>query len=216
MEDLEVRRIIDRAPVGWNDVTVEIFQEMVSREEFENWLDSFQHYASILCNIDPDDLMEWSIDDARELYAKISWCINMPNMMPEPIVIIDDVIFNNIKDYGREIKLGQWADLETYCKDGEAVKNMHKMLAVLYKSEDGKLNVPQKAEIFKKARITDVYGTLVFFSIIANKYTPRCQAYFPTHSMEPTMMMKSQMKKLKQEQTEKLTNNTKVIGDGMN
>lgn len=180
-DDAAARRAaIERCPSGWGEVTVGTFQELSAVPPGDDWTDRFVGTAAVLCDADPAWLEEWPLEDARELFSRMSWAY-----MPAPQAYVTSFSIDGrtfrFDDRLRGITLGQWADIEGYCEDGRAVENLHLIAAILY-AEDG---VPysvdavmERAALFReRATVADVYGSLLFFSLIAIEYTSSTMGY---------------------------------------
>jgi hypothetical protein len=168
-------------PDGWHEVTVSQFQEIaeLSEDEYRD-----NTVISILANVDGIDNI--TVDSRLNCLNAISWAFTPPDEKTyKRQVTIKQTDFY-LRNY-RDLKIGERIDLREYSKN--AIKNLHKICAILYKPE---IEVKNGDVIFQDAMISDVYGSLVFFWNIANR-----------SSETITYFLIQEMKALKEKQKKK-------------
>lgn len=194
-------------PDGWHEVTIEQFQEVASltSEDVEKTIDTI----SIFLNEDPELIKKIDLDTLNKLISLLEWSNKLPDdAIYKPILDIDGEQYGLISKL-EKLTIGEWFDLEHYVKDN-AIQNIHFIMAILYRPLITAFNdrdriiddydadlMPMRAELFKsKLKITDVYGTLVFFSLIEQEYMKIMLHYLKEEqvTMEMEMILEKQMK----------------------
>lgn len=170
-------------PKSWKEVSLETYIELVSlNSEGMSAIDLFIDQLAILTNTDPEDLNKLPLPQVSEILTSLNWLNQLPQETKENIVIIEGKEYGFIQSLNK-LTLGEWVDLETYI-DEDATKNIHKILAILYrpiisKEDENKYiietynseTLEDRAELFKKEMMLgDVYGVFVFFSHIELEY----------------------------------------------
>lgn len=120
-------------PQDWNAVTIEMyrkFQELkgkkLSKDEFN------LECICIMCNIDRGVMDRMSYNDINKIAKELTVLLKEE---PSTEELQKKVEWNGIK-YGfvpnlSEITLGEYVDIESYCKDAQ--KNLHKIMSILYR-----------------------------------------------------------------------------------
>lgn len=163
-------------PDGWHEVNVRTFQELSNLDEL-NGLHKIVELVSILSNQDPEDIKKISSEDFESVLSLIQWTSTVPKDEYKTDIKIDGLDYYLVKL--NNLSLGEWMDLDTWCD--EAVSNMHKIFALLYRplgEEYDSEKMEIRAELFlDKLMINDVYGTLLFFLNIGNQYLTFIKEY---------------------------------------
>jgi len=157
---------------SWNDVTLDKWVKLISKKH-NNKSEEAIHTINILSDIPKKLVEELGITDVANILQRIAKLQENTNSELNKIIKINDV------EYGfhpnlEEITIGEYADIETYLKDG-IESNLPKLMAVLYRpiiEKDGssysieaygKSDLRMRAEKFKKMKAKDVNNALVFF-----------------------------------------------------
>ena len=186
-------------PDSWSEVNISQFQELsVTDDIFEK--------IAILTDEDPEELKLMDVASFGRLTAALSWVHILPNEDARKDVIVIDEIEYGFIDKLSSLSLGEWIDIENYLKD--PIKNLHKLMAMFYRPllttlKDGTritedYDVTQASNnantFLTKMNVSDCYGSLVFFSLIANDCLKTIQAYFQVE------ILKNQLKKMSQKE----------------
>ena len=168
---LKTYKIVD----SWKDVTLEKWQQLVLGKKKSKTQEA-KETIKALSTLPIKLVEEMSLSDVAAIFEKLS------NLQIEgklkKVFEIDEVEYGFLPDLD-EITLGEWADIEHYIKDG-IDKNMHKIMAVLFRpvtSKEGKMYSVQaykdgreRAEKFrKKMNAEQVQQSLVFFWSLGNE-----------------------------------------------
>ena len=186
-------------PDSWSEVNISQFQELSVTE------DIFEKIA-ILTDEDPEELKLMDVASFGRLTAALAWVHILPNEDARKDVIVIDGIEYGFIDKLSSLSLGEWIDIENYLKD--PIKNLHKLMAMFYRPllttlKDGTritedYDVTQASNnantFLTKMNVSDCYGSLVFFSLIANDCLKTIQAYFQVE------ILKNQLKKMSQKE----------------
>ena len=156
---------------SWSEVTLEKWLELGRLENGDKSEEALETVAA-LSDIPKKLIKELKIQDIAVIMERLSDLQNRQDSSLKNIIEVDG------KEYGfhpklSDISLGEFADIETYVKNG-IENNLPEVMAVLYRpiverkndryiieSYDG--NVEVRAEIFKKMKAEQVQGALVFF-----------------------------------------------------
>jgi hypothetical protein len=184
-------------PDSWSEVNISQFQELSVTE------DIFEKIA-ILTDEDPEELKLMDVASFGRLTAALSWVHILPNEDARKDVIVIDEIEYGFIDKLSSLSLGEWIDIENYLKD--PIKNLHKLMAMFYRpllttlkdgtriTEDYDITqASNNANTFlTKMNVSDCYGSLVFFSLIANDCLKTIQAYFQVEILKNQLMKMNQ------------------------
>jgi len=158
-------------PQGWHEVTIEQLQELQTLKKEDDDYDV--QLISILCDLDPDLVSRLTVSTYSTILLNLTWINKLPGEANyKPIITV------NGNEYGL-VKLssltnGEWYSLEEWLN--EPSENIHKILALLYRPlitainddyrivEDyNSIDAEQRAEVFKKCNVDEMYGAFVFF-----------------------------------------------------
>ena len=157
---------------SWDDVTLDKWVKLISRREKTKTQDALDT-ISVLSDIPKKVINELAIGDVAILLKKIADLQAKEDTKLKRIIKVDGI------EYGfhpnlEEITLGEYADIETYLKNG-LEDNLTKLIAVLYRpitEKDGKeysieaygiSDSRMRAKKFAKMKARDVNSSLVFF-----------------------------------------------------
>ena len=115
---------------SWEDVTLDKWIKIISTKEKTNSEEAIE-LIKILSDIPTKVIKELSINDVSIIMNKIAELQKEEHTKLKTIIKVNDI------EYGfhpnlEEITLGEYADLETYLKDG-IENNITKIMAVLYR-----------------------------------------------------------------------------------
>ena len=188
---------------SWNDVTLDKWIRLISKKERTNTEETLET-ISVLSDIPKKIIKELSINDVAAIMTKLAKLQEQANNKLKKIIKLDGV------EYGfhpnlEEITLGEYADIETYMKNG-LEDNLTKLMAVLYRpitEKDGKnysieayglSDSRMRAEKFKNMKAENVNSSLVFFWTFVKELS----IILPQYLMEQSKMIlnKIQVKNL--------------------
>jgi len=171
---------------SWEDVTLDKWVKIISTKEKTNSEEALE-LIKILSDIPTKVIKELSINDVSIIMNKIAELQKEEHTALKTIITVNDVEYGfhpNLED----ITLGEYADLETYLKDG-IENNITKIMAVLYrpiteKEGDnysieayGTSDLRMRAEKLKKMKAIDVNNSLVFFWTFVKELLKTLQQY---------------------------------------
>tara|TARA_R100001594_G_scaffold19977_1_gene38847 strand:- start:549 stop:1175 length:627 start_codon:yes stop_codon:yes gene_type:complete len=168
---LKTYKIVD----SWKDVTLEKWQQLVLGKKKSKTQEA-KETIKALSTLPIKLVEEMSLSDVAAIFERLSK-LQIEGKLKK-VFEIDSVEYGFLPDLD-EITLGEWADIEHYIKDG-IDKNMHKIMAVLFRpvtSKEGKMYSVQaykdgreRAEKFrKKMNAEQVQQSLVFFWSLGNE-----------------------------------------------
>jgi len=179
---------------SWNDVTLDKWVKLISRRDKTKTQDALDT-ISVLSDIPKKLINELAIGDVAILLKRIAELQAKEDTKLKKIIKVDGI------EYGfhpnlEEISLGEYADIETYLKNG-VENNLTKLMAVLYRpiteidGKDysieayGKSNTRMRAKKFEKMKARDVNSSLVFFWTFVKELS----TILPSYLMEQNLMM---------------------------
>ena len=179
---------------SWNDVTLDKWVKLISKKEKTKSQEALDT-ISILSDIPKKVINELSVEDIAVILKRIAYLQEKDNSKLKKIFKLNDI------EYGfhpnlEEITLGEYADIETYLKNG-IENNLTKLMAVLYRPVTerdgdnysieayGTSNSRMRAEKFKKMKAADVNSSLVFFWTFVKELS----TILPSYLMEQNLMM---------------------------
>ena len=168
---LKTYKVVD----SWKDVTLEKWQQLVLGKKKSKTQEA-KETIKALSTLPIKLVEEMSLSDVAAIFERLSK-LQIEGKLKK-VFEIDSVEYGFLPDLD-EITLGEWADIEHYIKDG-IDKNMHKIMAVLFRpitSKEGKMYSIQaykdgreRAEKFrKKMNAEQVQQSLVFFWSLGNE-----------------------------------------------
>jgi hypothetical protein len=156
---------------SWSDVTLEKFMQL-NFDESTSKTKEAEDTLAILSDLPRNIIKELSLKDVSNLFERLSNLQKEHNELLYMTVTIDGVDYGMHPDLS-EITLGEYADLETFIKDG-LQKNLPNIMAILFRpitaekngvytieAYDG--NIKMRAEEMKKMNAEQVQNALVFF-----------------------------------------------------
>ena len=188
---------------SWNDVTLDKWVKLISKKEKTKSQEALDT-ISILSDIPKKVINELSVEDIAVILKRIAYLQEKDNSKLKKIFKLNDI------EYGfhpnlEEITLGEYADIETYLKNG-IENNLTKLMAVLYRpvierdgdnysiEAYGTSNSRMRAEKFKKMKASDVNNALVFFWILGKELLIALQQFLMEQNQE--ILNKVQMSSL--------------------
>lgn len=178
-----------KLPDSWNEVTLGTYQEIASIETTDNtqkWIE----IISILSNADPEKVKHMDVTAFTKAVNHLGWILALPDdkMFKEELTI--NGVSYKFKERLESLTIGEWIDLESYIE--ETNHNLHKTFAVLY--SDGSDSFEKRVQLFKdNIMIGDVYGALVFFSLIGKESIMTIKDYLHSE-MEEMKTLEEQTK----------------------
>lgn len=165
-----------KVPDSWDEVTVGQYQEIKQT-------DSDLEIVSILLDEDPEIIKKFDAHSMERILNCLGWIKSMPQEnIYKAFIEVDGVEYRLVEDLSK-FSLGEWIDMDEYLKDFTG--NLHYILAMLYRNEPYDTEVYKKnGELFaEKVMIGDIYGSFVFFSIVATKCMLTTRVYLMTQAL---------------------------------
>ena len=179
---------------SWSDVTLEKWLKLISIKTKSKSKEAKKTIAA-LSDIPEKLIDELSIQDVALLLDKLAVMQNSKDTVLKKIITVEGV------EYGfhpslDSITLGEYADIETFIKNG-IENNLANIMAVLYrpvKEKKNKIytieaydgNIEIRAEVFKKMAAEQVESALVFFWLLGKELS----VILPSFLMERLTMIK--------------------------
>jgi hypothetical protein len=189
---------------SWSDVTLEKWISLIDLEAGSKTKEAEETIAT-LSDIPRKLIKELSIRDVAIIMKKLSELQNRQDTVLTKVIEIDGIEYGmhpNLDD----ITLGEYADIETFIKDG-LEKNMPELMSVLFRpiierknevytiaAYDGDITI--RAETMKKMSAEQVQSTLFFFYNFVIGFS----------KIMPSFLIEQTQEKVKQLQTETLQN----------
>jgi hypothetical protein len=172
-----------KVPDSWDEINI------ISLQEIHNAINIYEKIA-IIIDQDPSDIRKYDTESFNRINAALSWIHDMPKEDDYKKVIVVDEMEYGLMDKFSDLLLGEWMDIEEYCKD--PINNIHKLMALFYRPllttlkdgtrilEDYNLKeAHERAELFRNnMKVSECYGALVFFSLIGSESLKTIQDYF--------------------------------------
>lgn len=168
-------------PSSWEEVTVSQFQEIIT---LHSDIDKTNTIIGILTNEDDEVIKRMTLESRKKIIETLSWTNKMPDDKFYKTEIDIDGTFYYLRDLN-ELSFEEWLELTSYCKNYQV--NLHKIFSVLYQCE-GKQPSNKHSLFENKVMIGDIYGVLVFFSIIANKSITSIKSCIKEEVLKTAMM----------------------------
>ena len=169
----------------WSDVSLEKWVKLINFHTGSKSSEALNTIAE-LSNI-PDKLIkELALRDVVAIMSQIAKLQAKQNSSLASVVEIDEIRYGFHPDLD-SITLGEYADIETFIKDG-VEKNMPEVMAILYRpikeekndvytidAYDGNIRI--RAEQMKKMSAEQVQSALLFFYNFGNVFLVSMQLY---------------------------------------
>ena len=181
---------------SWEDVTLEKWLKLIDFETGTKTEEATETIAA-LSNIPKQLVKELALSDVAVVMSRISELQQEQDTKLKRIIEIDGIEYGFHPDLD-SITLGEYADLETFIKNG-IEKNLPEIMAVLYRpikekkndiyiinSYDGDIRL--RTEEMKKMSAQQVQSALVFFYTLGKELSE----ILPLYLMEQLKEMKTQ------------------------
>ena len=181
---------------SWEDVTLEKWLKLIEFQEGSKTKEAEETIA-MLSDIPKKLIKELDLKNVALIMSKLAELQHKQNSSLKKIIEIDGVEYGFMPDLD-SISLGQYADLETFIKNG-IEKNLPEIMAVLYApikekkndiyivdAYDG--NIRLRTEEMKKMSAQQVQSALVFFYTLGKELSEILLLYL----MEQLKEMKTQ------------------------
>jgi hypothetical protein len=156
---------------SWSDVTLEKWMQVIDAETGSKTKQAEETIAA-LSDIPNKLVKELSLKDVAIIMGKVAELQSKQNTVLRKVIEIDGVEYGMHPDLS-EITLGEYADIESFIKDG-LEKNMPEIIAVLFRPITERKNdiytikaytgdIRIRAEEMKKMSAEQVQSCLVFF-----------------------------------------------------
>ena len=177
---------------SWEDVTLEKWLKLIEYQEGSKTEEAEKTIAEF-SNIPKKLIKELALKDVALIMSKLAQLQQRQNSSLKRIIKIEGVEYGFHPDLD-SITLGEYADIETFIKNG-IEKHLPEMMAVLYRpvtlkkndiyiidAYDG--NIRLRTEEMKKMSAEQVQSALVFFWIFVNELLRILQLYLTEVLME--------------------------------
>ena len=184
---------------SWSDVTLEKWMQLSKTEDATKTEESEETIAA-LSDLTRQLIKELALRDVVIITNKIAELQGERETTLRKVIEIDGIEYGMHPDLS-EITLGEYADIETFIKEG-IQKNLPELMAVLFRpivekendiytieAYDG--NIKIRAEIMKKMSAEQVQSVLVFFYrfvMIFLQIMPFCLMQRTKEMIEPSQM----------------------------
>jgi len=175
---------------SWSDVTLETWIKLIDSETGSK-TEQAEETIAALSDIPKKLVKELALRDVAIIMDKVSELQSKQDTVLKKVFEIDGVEYAMHPDLS-EITLGEYADIETFIKEG-IEKNMPELMAVLFRpitekngsaytiaAYDG--NITIRAEEMKKMSAEQVQSSLFFFS----NFVKELSEILPSYLMERT------------------------------
>tara|TARA_R100000781_G_scaffold49948_1_gene33126 strand:- start:207 stop:806 length:600 start_codon:yes stop_codon:yes gene_type:complete len=161
----------------WSEVTLEKWLKLVKLESGSKSKEAVETITA-LSNIPRQLVNELTVKDVAVIMEKLSEIQLQQNSSLCRVIEIEGVEYGFHPDLD-EITLGEYADIETFIKNG-IEKHLPDLMAVLYRPITDKKNdvytieaydgnIRMRSEIFKKMKAEEVQSALVFFWVFVKE-----------------------------------------------
>ena len=177
---------------SWKDVTLEKWLKLIRFQEGSKTEEATETIAE-LSNMPKKLIKELALKDVAKVMSRIAQLQNKQDTKLRRIIEIDGIEYGFHPDLD-SISLGEYADIETFIKNG-IEKHLPELMAVLYRpikekkndiyiinSYDG--NIRLRTEEMKKMSAEQVQSALVFFYAFVKKLSQTLQSSLTEVLME--------------------------------
>jgi len=177
---------------SWSDVTLEKWLKVIDLETGSKTKEAQETIAAV-SDIPKKLIKELPLRDVAIIMSKIAELQSEQNTTLKKTFKIDGVEYGMHPDLS-EITLGEYADIETFIKDG-LEKNMPEIMAVLFRpitEKNGSVytiaaydgNIKIRAEQFKKMSAEQVQAALFFFSNLGKVFLKILPSFLKERTQE--------------------------------
>lgn len=163
-----------RVPKRWKDVSVAQYQQAMpyykqAIEETDS-LKSLEHWSvviAILTDSQLDDVQSLDIAELKKVINKLSFLSDTKFYgKRKHLLYLNGGLYKALKE-AKEFKPSMYIDYKTFLgRKGGMTENLHLILATLYTPYvGGEKDFMKRSELFKTAKMGDVYGVVFFYSI---------------------------------------------------
>ena len=177
---------------SWEDVTLEKWLKLIRFQEGSKTEEATETIAE-LSNMPKKLIKELALKDVAKVMSRIAQLQNKQDTKLRRIIEIDGIEYGFHPDLD-SISLGEYADIETFIKNG-IEKHLPELMAVLYRpikekkndiyiieAYDG--NIRLRTEEMKKMSAEQVQSALVFFFAFVKKLSQTLQSCLTEVLME--------------------------------
>lgn len=166
-------------PESWADVSLKKFIEINNIQEENPLLRSIE-IISILSDVDPEVIKASDKESLDEILKLLAWTGTEPTKEYSTSINLKGEEFHLTKLSA--LTNGEWIDLDGYCENH--IQNIHKIMSILYRKSGEKYDTKvcaSRHELFlEEAKVSDVFGTMLFFSLIGSKFMNYLPDYLQT------------------------------------
>ena len=177
---------------SWSDVTLEKWIRVMDVETGSK-TEQAEETIAALSNVPKKLVKELALRDVAIIMGKVAELQSKQDTVLKKVIEIDGVEYGMHPDLS-EITLGEYADIETFIKEG-LEKNMPELMAVLFRpitEKNGSVytiaaydgNITIRAEEMKKMSAEQVQSALVFFWHFAKELSEILPSYLMERTQE--------------------------------
>lgn len=173
-------------PSDLADITIKQYKLLAEIDLDANENNWVIEAVSILCKLKPEDVQRLPVSDLERI-AKVIKRLNDPDQNEQPLQTIID--YKGVR-YGfhpnlSKLTVGEFADVETYCKDG-FFNNLTQVMSILYRPIKDEYGDFYSIEEYEGARLDNhwddlkmniVMGAVNFFLSIGLNFTKDLHSY---------------------------------------
>lgn len=172
-------------PESWKEISIRKFSEVCQAEAETDILKSIE-IISILSDTDPELLKGTDMASLNLILDKIKWTGTQPGLEPKTEIEVKGEKYYLVSL--KSLSNGEWADLDVKCEDH--INNIHRIMSILYRKEGEEYNTKVSEEralmFLDECSIEDVYGTMVFFSLIGKKFIENMSLFIQDQMTQKT------------------------------
>ena len=186
---------------SWSDVTLETWIKLIDKETGSK-TEEAEETIAVLSDIPKKLIKELQLRDVAIIMSKIAELQSEQDTVLKKVFEIDGVEYAMHPDLS-EITLGEYADIESFVKDG-LEKNMPELMAVLFRpvterkgeaytieAYDGSIAI--RAEEMKKMSAEQVQNALVFFYRLGKELLKILPSFLLERTQEMTKQLQTEI-----------------------
>lgn len=161
--------------MNWSEITIDKYIQLyqLEKDELED-IDLLIKRIAIIYELTEQEVENISITRYNEMQGELSFLLEEPSQTKLREVIEFDGIKYYLNKSLKEMKLGEWMDLESIQKD-DVLSNIHKVMGILYKKDLNANYCPKTADelsalFFMKMDIETALAAFFFFYLYGCNY----------------------------------------------
>lgn len=172
-------------PNSWKKVSVEQFQELlpiykkaVTETDSIKVVEHWTNIIAILADCQIEEVEALPITKIKTIIKDLQWLtLDNVNYKKKFTLYHNGKLYKAVKE-AKEFNTGRYIEYKTFLGRGGLIENLHLILATIYNPYfDSKQTHAERAIEFKKAKMSDVYPTVFFYTKVWENSIKRIQAY---------------------------------------